>query len=330
MDEASATLIYQLQLQDSQDLLDLLNRKGKGIEGQLSDAQYALQLYSSDLKRNAALISDRQMTRSIAHACQSDGTVLAELISQDHDCVGDRETALRLSGVRSEVKVEPWTVSSEFLDEEVLEKMSALYVASPMEGFDVPKRLADMSDEETSSWAASRASEGQLRKCVACREDFRFYDMARVPCNHEYCRECLRELFRTAIKDQSLFPPRCCKLPIAPTKVRIYLTSNLIRQYEAKKIEYDTPDRTYCSGCSLFLPVGKASHDRVTCAECEEVTCTMCKRAAHMGDCPEDGTLKEVLALATENGWRRCEGCKAVVELAMGCNHITYVFFLPS
>jgi hypothetical protein len=49
----------------------------------------------------------------------------------------------------------------------------------------------------------------------------------------------------------------------------------------------------------------------------------MCKRTAHLGDCPSDSTLQEVLALAAENGWRRCDGCKVVVELTMGCNHIT-------
>jgi hypothetical protein len=329
MDEASALLILQLQIEDSQELLDTLEGKGKNREGELSDAQYALQLYSGDLKHSSTLVTDRLMTKSIAQACQSDGTLLIEIISQDHDCVGDRETALKLSGMAPSVPVEPWTVSSEFLDEELLEKLSALYVVPPAEISNPSNQPVNATDEdanfgpETSNWAATRASKPRRINCVICLEDVEFYDVARVPCGHEYCRACLRELFRTAMQDESLFPPRCCKQPIAPTKVRIFLTSELVRQYEAKKIEHDTRDRTYCSGCSLFLPVEQATQERVTCPECEEVTCTMCKRTAHLGDCPSDSTLQEVLALAAENGWRRCDGCKVVVELTMGCNHIT-------
>jgi hypothetical protein len=329
MDEATAMLIFQLQIEDSQELLDTLEDKGKTREGELSDTQYALQLYAENMKCNSALVTDRQMTRGIADTCQSDGVLLTEIVSQYHDCVGDRETALGLSGMTPSVTVEPWAVSAELLVEELLEKMAALYLASPVELPSLSDEPANATDEdtnhgpETSEWAATRAYKAQLRRCVACQENFPFYNIARVPCNHEYCRDCLRELFRTAMKDQSLFPPRCCKQPIMPHKNRIFLTSDLIRQYEEKKVEHNTPDPTYCSGCSIFLPAEEAARERVSCSTCQEVTCTMCKRTAHMGDCPSDSTLQEVLALATENGWRRCNGCKALVELAMGCNHIT-------
>ena len=144
-----------------------------------------------------------------------------------------------------------------------------------------------------------------------------------MPCRHEYCRDCLQSLFQVAMPDETLFPPRCCKQPSIPNRVRIFLTSDLIRRYKEKKIERDTLDRTYCAECSTFIPIVNAADERVRCPECELVTCTMCKGRAHMGDCPADRTLQEVLTLADEQGWRRCNGCKAVVELAVGCNHIT-------
>lgn len=149
--------------------------------------------------------------------------------------------------------------------------------------------------------------------------------MARAPCNHEYCRDCLQGLFTAAIQDDSLFPPKCCRQPITLPKVRIYLTSDLVRQYEAKKIEYDTLDKTYCSNasCSRFIEIDDATHDRVACEDCQQVTCTMCKGNMHMGDCPKDKSLQATLALADEQGWKRCDGCKSVIELSTGCNHIT-------
>jgi IBR domain, a half RING-finger domain len=105
----------------------------------------------------------------------------------------------------------------------------------------------------------------------------------------------------------------------------MYLTSELVQQYGAKKIEHDTKDKTYCSNehCSAFIVVDDPTDEQVCCSKCEEVTCTMCKGVAHTGDCPADSKLQMVLALADELHWQRCTGCRAVVELSTGCNHIT-------
>ncbi|EAW06656.1 uncharacterized protein ACLA_083510 [Aspergillus clavatus NRRL 1] len=47
----------------------------------------------------------------------------------------------------------------------------------------------------------------------------------------------------------------------------------------------------------------------------------LCKRAAHEGDCPDED--EEVLQLSEREGWRRCFQCRKVIELGVGCNHIT-------
>jgi hypothetical protein len=51
----------------------------------------------------------------------------------------------------------------------------------------------------------------------------------------------------------------------------------------------------------------------------------MCKRAAHQPgqDCPEDRESDAVLKMGERSGWRRCYKCRALVELAQGCTHIT-------
>ncbi|RDW86460.1 BRcat and Rcat domain-containing protein [Aspergillus mulundensis] len=164
-----------------------------------------------------------------------------------------------------------------------------------------------------------------LTDCRAC------YCPANVlipSCGHWYCRSCVAELFRRAIKDEAEFPAYCCrgeKLEIA--MVRKVLDANLIKQYESKEFEYKTPgkDRVYCCAptCSEFIHPSLIKDDIATCSECRSRTCIHCKGQAHSGECPPDYALKQLLLLAEKNGWQRCYFCNRVVELEDGCAHIS-------
>lgn len=127
--------------------------------------------------------------------------------------------------------------------------------------------------------------------------------------------------------DESLFPPRCCRQQIPMAYVRIFLNSELVQAFEKKKIEFETPNRTYCylPTCSAFINTQNISGERAACLECGSMTCTMCKGAAHTGDCLNDASLQQVLDTARENGWQRCYSCWRLVELDHGCNHMTLV-----
>jgi hypothetical protein len=131
--------------------------------------------------------------------------------------------------------------------------------------------------------------------------------------------------------DDSLFPPKCCRQPLVSGGVRIFLTPELVKEYERKKIEYDTPNRTYCSNpvCSSFIKLGDIANELATCTECGTITCTMCKAVQHTGDCPADTALQQVLEAAEENGWQRCYSCRRLVELDVGCHHMTFVHLSP-
>ena len=148
--------------------------------------------------------------------------------------------------------------------------------------------------------------------------------LARTPCKHEYCRDCIQGLFQASLTDDTLFPPRCCKQPIT------FGGGVRIRSFESKLIEFDTPDRTYCSNqlCSAFIRVENILEEKATCPECSTITCTVCKSESHLGDCPADAGLQQVLAAAEEHRWQRCFNCRRVIELEVGCNHITYVLSL--
>jgi len=80
----------------------------------------------------------------------------------------------------------------------------------------------------------------------------------------------------------SLFPPRCCRQPITTGSVRVFLTAELVMQCEQKKIELDTPDRTYCSNlCSAFIRLEDITDEQASCPDCGTVTCTLCKATSH-------------------------------------------------
>lgn len=81
-----------------------------------------------------------------------------------------------------------------------------------------------------------------------------YKNVALTPCGHAYCIHCLRELFMKAIQDETLMPPRCCQeeIPIALAR----LTFEETEDFNAKRLEYSTTDRLYCSRltCSTFIP----------------------------------------------------------------------------
>lgn len=162
--------------------------------------------------------------------------------------------------------------------------------------------------------------------CEACGDEKNSMDVGQAPFDHEYCRDCLQDLFKTAITDESLFPPRCCRQPIPLETVQMFLTSEITEDFTNKKVEFDTPHKAYCSvkTCSAFIGSGNIAEDVGTCHQCGSTTCTLCKAESHdRGECPHDTALQQTLDTAKENGWQRCNSCSSVVELNHGCNHIT-------
>jgi hypothetical protein len=114
------------------------------------------------------------------------------------------------------------------LDDELLTKYQALFVSGSILERNPDSDACDHA--ESSTWAASRVTRVNSIKshCEACGDETDFVDGGRVPCRHEYCRDCLH--FKAAMTmDESLFPPRCCGQQIPLDKVRIFLTSELAK-----------------------------------------------------------------------------------------------------
>ena len=47
--------------------------------------------------------------------------------------------------------------------------------------------------------------------CIICGDELPQEEILRLSCGDQYCHVCLVDLFNSAMKDESLFPPRCCE-----------------------------------------------------------------------------------------------------------------------
>lgn len=151
-------------------------------------------------------------------------------------------------------------------------------------------------------------------------------------CEHPYCRACVREIARLSFKDRALFPLRCCGQAFPIQNVVPVLDPTDRRFYFYRASEHATPvtKRWYCPSvkCGKFIAPRyiKAEEKVQKCPHCRTRICSVCRDLHHRGqECTPDSALREVLDLARRRHWQRCYNCHAMVELNVGCNHMTCV-----
>ncbi|TEY78683.1 hypothetical protein BOTCAL_0046g00040 [Botryotinia calthae] len=168
----------------------------------------------------------------------------------------------------------------------------------------------------------SNENPGQLQ-CFLCQESQDLQKTFTFPCSCVFCSTCLQERFTRAIETESMFPVRCCLLVDDLTSAYHLLSPEIIRDYEAKKIEYEATDRMYCANkvCSAFIVPECIKGHQAFCnkSTCGTVTCTKCKSEWHDGECPHDQDQELVLAEAQRQGWKRCANCGTLIEYVTGC-----------
>lgn len=347
MDEQSAALVLQLQLEDIANIFATAKGKGRADDSSTADdAAYALQLHQQDLEASMAILDDRKMCQSIARAVQDDQHILAREAEAEAIAVQDRRLAHQMedqpnaavagSGGIGFPGFLPGGEGDEEMTDRVvaqcenLAKLTALYVSEADGAAMLTSGSFFDDDDEPKGESSSRAAKRQRtaaidRRCEACRDDKKFFDVATVPhCRHDYCRDCLDQLFRLSMTDESLFPPRCCRQPIALDDVRMFLPMETVREFLRKRPELETPNKTYChlQSCSAWIPPQSIVDEVGVCPRCHLQTCTICKGSTHVGDCPWDEATQQLLQTADDSGWQRCYNCRRVVELHTGCNHI--------
>ncbi|KAL1941712.1 hypothetical protein VTO73DRAFT_6712 [Trametes versicolor] len=177
-------------------------------------------------------------------------------------------------------------------------------------------------------------SRKQHHDCVSCMERIRGAEVL-APCGHHCDVPCVLELFAAATRDESLFPPRCCRQNIPLTMIQPFMAASALKTYREKAAEFGTPKRVYCArpACSRFLgaqfeatPSRAAPALQCPAVGCSTKTCSGCKnevKSSTSHSCVATDADATVLELAETSGWARCPGCRTLIELNQGCYHMT-------
>ena len=300
MDLETTILLLELQLADTRELL----AGGRGRTAEMTDYERALQLQYEELRATLRNFTDLQLSQSMSGAVP-DNTPL----NVSSSFVRDFEAIPRMSGAMPNDT--PLGVSPS-----VVRDFAQLAIS---------KENTFVEGDADTDNAGEGSSSHVFGQCVACSDRFTAAQGYTAPCNHIYCTGCTIRLFEESLRDESLFPPRCCRQEMVIGSVQTILGAALTQRFNLKAIEHVTPNKTYCHDprCSRFILPANILGQHGVCTECRAVTCVQCKRGAHNGNCEEAGDAV-FQALTQAQGWRGCYRCRAVIELNTGCNHITW------
>ena len=185
------------------------------------------------------------------------------------------------------------------------------------------KRGPDRSLNELTGYCLACCDRTERDDLVVVHQDFDLYGN-----HHGYCKECVVLLFELALKNESVFPPKCCPKSRLPLKLAApFLTQQIIDGYHAKTVEYASGFRLYCSvpTCSAFIPRDNQENGTGVCPTCLTLVCVSCGHASHEGSCEIEEAFTQLLELAGQTGWQTCKACFRMVERSAGCNKIRCV-----
>ncbi|EME79959.1 uncharacterized protein MYCFIDRAFT_56529 [Pseudocercospora fijiensis CIRAD86] len=306
--------------------------KGKHPIGCPPDLEVAFKSFQDELNSYKCFLEDQRLAQSIAAAVHDDSAIIAEMTAKELQCHRDRRMAFELVEGSDEYQVPVHSELAEsyhhHAEDDILSTIAETVTANS---------VIDFSDDEDESGPSMTFAERQaevLKRmatqyvCSVCRDRYPSAQTIKVECEHRYCIDCAKGLFRRATKDETLFPPRCCKKNIDPLLVKRHMSAEEAQAFDAAAVEFSTVDRVYCSNrsCGRFVPptLIDSGTRAARCEQCGIYTCAMCKNGQHLNkDCPEDPALRETRALAKEMGWQTCRRCQTLVEHRSGCNHMT-------
>ncbi|KAF8637460.1 hypothetical protein AX17_002805 [Amanita inopinata Kibby_2008] len=287
------------------------------------DTELALLSQEVELTALVRNLEDEIMAKSMDRALERDAEVLRALEMIERSEREDRRAAEVLE--REEV---------------MLPETQAQRVVG-RKGFVVPERPNDRNGEKDEEDARtvvgsskSVAGPSGIRdtspkvECISCTEMFVKSRCIIAPCTHTYCHGCLISLVEACTRDESLYPLKCCKQTFPLPSFIGVLNVKLRLQFEEKSREFGTRTewRVYCCNprCSAFLGSSEGRQEDIVCGECRTVTCTGCKQSAHLSQsCQENADVKKLREMAKQEKWQTCPGCQAIVELNVGCYHMT-------
>ncbi|KAJ5726310.1 uncharacterized protein N7483_007667 [Penicillium malachiteum] len=201
-------LILSLLLDD----LNILEDQGKGKqrEGHHTDLELAIQSMKDDIMAVQTSLQDEVMALSTSLAAAADQNLLASMREEERLAEQDHRYALALNnGERTE------NVTSTYEPTEIDNNNDAVSVVMSDLMSRITIRDHDCNGEGSSRSPFPYRMPTMTKECVSCLERFRDPGFTST-CGHEFCLDCVRQMFLGAIKDEELYPPRCCGQVVPP------------------------------------------------------------------------------------------------------------------
>ncbi|KAG1727518.1 hypothetical protein EDB19DRAFT_1750159 [Suillus lakei] len=307
-EEDLTRMIAQLELSDVERLQTLYDNRLHRGEG-LTDREVAFALLMQNARELAEFNADRALAQRLA-------------------VEGGEEPAPRPATIALQRAVAPQpTMRNTTAQTQTWGQWFSSFFSAPASGRQTPPNPGQAPTIAVRPAPPPRATG---HDCVICQDPI-FGAEVRAPCGHFYDIGCITDLFQSATRDESLYPPRCCRQNIPLPQVRPHLTQTVLAEFNLKAQEFGTMKRVYCAAptCSRFLgPLHEGFLSKVfTCPSptCTMTTCGKC-RGRYEGFthfCTPDAETEQVLTLSRASGWARCPGCAQMIELNMGCFHMT-------
>ncbi|KAK6529411.1 hypothetical protein TWF281_008587 [Arthrobotrys megalospora] len=263
--EDDLAIALALQLEELE--IETQSRKGKQRAGKISDRHVALQDYKNLLVSMSQLHVDQRMAQSIADAVHQDSSLIAEHVAMENTAARDREQALQMAHATPRTAMvppvspspRPRSAASTYSDD-----ARSVFTGYEQQATFPGYILDDEYEYEENTGSTSRRPQekaiqyytGPKRECSICFNVVPESQSAICPCNHTYCTECLRSYALRAMKDESLYPLKCCKIEVPEDTVAKILTEAEYERYQETAIEYSTINRIYCPNkqCLRFIP----------------------------------------------------------------------------
>ncbi len=316
VDDATANLILQLQLEDIEE--SLRDTTNPVVTARLNNRAAALRVQHQEIVIFNRCHPGRHAQRGAGRAVFAERVEIA-VVPQEESTVPDAAAE-----PQPDATTDQRALSEDERDENFVDCVERQEEASP--------------SNATQSLILNE--EPRRRMCYICLADHEHTQTTEVgDCSHVWCRTCLQQVFDLAAKNESNYPIRCCEatpaIALDHVGVVALLGTDLILAVQARLVEYATKNRIYCHDprCSSFIAPDAINERQATCAECHKITCMRCKEDFHEGECKaksdkdesENQNEKSFEKWQTDNGTATCRTCHRVIIISHGCNHMRWV-----
>ncbi|KAG9217594.1 hypothetical protein CCMSSC00406_0010111 [Pleurotus cornucopiae] len=304
-------------------LLDDINeveryRKGKRNEGSPpTDEELSFSAQQKEMQDLLSSMQDLRVAEGLNRALTTDDAILSAFDIAERSADDDRRAAMALG---SGLPLPPRTAYQRRVEDRrfSLNIPDAPIHAPPKKPSAPPSFVFVRQDEveNTVSIDPYRSKPNRpfhshtAKECISCMESFTPSHNLRPACGHDWCSRCIVDLVTACLKDESLYPLRCCGQNFVESEILASLRDRRLHsQFRLKAQEFATPplQRVYCPEprCSSFLGPASNVKKSVACESCGEMVCLACKSVGHGDeDCVEQAALTELKELAREKGWQ--------------------------